>query len=187
MSNPLRLLVVTTILGLLASLLGCAGYGTSVHMHERDGIYVLHVPASSLQVLIPRNGFVQKDARQVGGPDHPWYFYFEDSARNTIISGWFEAEKAFPGIRRLWEEDTRVWEKEGLPTPADVAFTKIGNWDAVFYDLPHSDYTDSHLMAHWIQAGTWIELHLSITTKAPSSSARSALVDKLHTIRIAKY
>ena len=187
MSNPQRLLILTTILGLLGSVLGCAGYGTSVHMHERDGIYVLHVPASSLQILIPRNGFVQKDPRQVGGPDHPRYFYFADSTRNIIISGWFEPEEAFPGIHRLWEEEAKIVEREGLPTPADVAFTKIGNWNAVFYDLLHPEYTNSHLRAHWLQAGTWIDLHLSITCKVPSALARSNLADVLKTVRVVKY
>lgn len=175
-----------TLVTLMAFLLGCAGYRTSVQIHERNGIYVLRVPGSRLQIVIQKNGFVQKSARQVGGPDHPRYFYFEDSARNMIISGWFEDERVFPGIHRLWVGDTRAWEKEGLPNPFDVTFTRIGNWHAVFFDLLHPGYTNSHLRAHWFEAGIWIDLHLSIMTKAPSSSARSVLVDQLKTIRIVK-
>jgi hypothetical protein len=175
------------MLVLSASFIACAGYGTAVHTHKRGGNYVLHVPASRLQVIIPKNGFVQKDPRQVGGPDTPGYFYFEDSTNNIIISGWFSPEKAFPGTLQLWEKDTKAWEKKGLPTPLDVAFEKTGSWDAILYDLQKPNHTNSHLRAQWVQAGTWIDLHLSITIKDSSSAARHILREVLKVIRVEKY
>jgi hypothetical protein len=187
MKNTKRFLLATALLCLPASLAGCAGYPTAVHTHDRNENYVLHVPASSLQVIIPKNGFVQKDTRQFGGSDSPRYFVFIDSARNIIVSGWFESEKAFPGLHQFWEEQTKYHEQKGLPTPIDVTFENIGNWNAVFFDMPVPDYTNSHVRAHWIQGDTWIDLHLSITCKAPAALARSDLAEVLKTVRVVKY
>jgi len=84
-----RRFLTLTILLVSVSLSGCAGYGSAVHTHEKRDSYVLHVPASDLQVIIPKNGFVQRDPRQVAGSMSPRYFYFEDSAHKIILSGWY--------------------------------------------------------------------------------------------------
>jgi hypothetical protein len=174
------------ILVFLASLVGCASYGTSVHTHNLQGDYALHVPVFSVQVVIPKNGFVQKDPRQVGGSDSPRYFWFQDDDRGIIISGWFESDTVFPGIREFWEKDTKHWVEKGLPAPVDIAFEKIGYWDAIIYDIQNPELTNSHIRAHWLQTGTWIDIHLSISTKAPTAEARSTLKDLLSAVRVEK-
>lgn len=174
------------ILVLLASLVGCASYGTSVHTHNLQGDYALHVPVSSVQVVIPKNGFVQKDPRQVGGSDSQRYFWFQDDDHGIIISGWFESEKVFPGVRQFWEKEIKYYVEKELPAPVDVTFEKIGNWDAIIYDIRNPDYTNSHIRAHWLQTGTWIDIHLSISTKAPTAEARLILKDLLSTVRVEK-
>jgi hypothetical protein len=180
--SALQRLVFFSILVLLALLVGCAG----VHTHKVQGDYVLHDPVSSVQVVIPGNGFVQKDPRQVGGSDSPHYFFFADEARRIIISGWFAPEKAYPGIREFWEKETKSYAERGLPAPVDVTFEKIGNWDAIIYDIRNPQYTNSHVRAHWLQTGTWIDIHLSIAIKAPTGEARSTLKDLLTKVRVEK-
>jgi hypothetical protein len=44
----------------------------------------------------------------------------------------------------------------------------------------------SHLRAHWVQAGTWIELHLSITSSRASADNRAALLALLGEIRVSE-
>ena len=186
MVNAQRFLILIIFL-IFASLSGCAGYGTAVHTHERNDGYTLHVPASKLQVIIPRNGFVQKDPRQVGGSDSPRYFYFADSAHNIVLSGWFEPDKAFRGMREFWESEIKAYEKNGLPAPTNVTFEKIGNWTAVIYDMNDPGRTITHMRAHWIQAGTWIDIHLSVTASPPNSSARMILIDQIRKVRVEEY
>ena len=90
-----RYLVLTLILFVLSSLIGCAGIGNSIHTHESDSFYVLHVPTSELAVYIHKNGFIQKESREVNGPDHPRYFFFGNDSQQIAISGWFEPEKNY--------------------------------------------------------------------------------------------
>ncbi len=183
-----RHLFVISLLALMipACLIGCAGYATSVHTHERFGEYIVELPASNLRVIIPQKGFVQKDAKESGN-NNPQYFCFADNARNIIISGWFIPEENFPGVHQFWEKETKAYEQHGAPKPEDVVFEKTGNWGLIFYDVHNSKLTNAHVRAHWVQAGTWIDLHLSITTKASSSEARSRLKEVLNTIQVKTY
>jgi hypothetical protein len=55
---------------------------------------------------------------------------------------------------------------------------EIGDWDSVLYDIPYplGKFTNSHLKAHWLQGGTWIEVHLSLTAATPSAETRDKLM-----------
>ena len=104
----------------------------------------------------------QKNRPAGGSTDSPRYFYFEDTSQTLIISGWCESSRSFQGIARFWKDQTQMWKGKGLPDPQDVLFHKIGNWEAIRYDLKNPRYTNSHIRAHWLQAGTWIDIHLSV-------------------------
>jgi hypothetical protein len=179
----IRHFLLISILIFSSLLVGCAGYATAVHVHEINNDYVLHVPVSKLAVTIPKNGFIQRNNRIGGGTDNPRYFYFVNDSRKIIISGWFDAVDNFPGINKIWDETKKTYSSE-FPPPIDMASEKIGNWDAIIYDIQIPDYTNSHIRANWLQAGTWIDIHISITTKSPSSEARSELITLLKAIEV---
>jgi hypothetical protein len=154
----------------------------AIQVTQKDNSYILTVPVSRLVMSIPSSGLSQKDNSIGGSTDNPRYFYFDDSANSLIISGWFEPAKGFSGVQKFWTDETNAWKKNKLPEPRDVLFKKIGNWDAVLYDMDIPGKTNSHIRAHWIQSGTWIDMHLSVVSKQSSREARSKIESLLNSI-----
>jgi hypothetical protein len=135
-------------------------------------------------MTIPEGGLSQEKNTRGGSTDSPRYFYLEDKALQLIISGWFEPSKGFRGIKSFWEDEIRAWKRGGLPEPHNILFTKIANWDAILYDISIPKGSNSHIRAHWLQAGTWIDIHLSMTSDRPSSEVRNTLQSLLKNIRV---
>lgn len=155
----------------------------SIAVQQRNGAYEMTVPVSRLVVSIPRGDLVlDKDA--TGGVKSPRYFYLKDDSQHLIISGWFDAEQGFSGIREFWEGETKQWLDNGHLQPQDVSFAKYSGWDAVLYDIPTPFGSNSHIRAHWLQAGMWIDLHLSITSGRPPAENRATLKSALKAIRV---
>jgi phage terminase large subunit-like protein len=168
----------------LSFLTGCAGDSNTVHTHEKDGYYELHVPVSKLILTIPQDGLIKKNVKIGGGTDNPRYFYFENGSKKLIISGWFEPAQNYPGINKYWEDKVINWRRMGLQPPKDVYFKKVYGWNSIFYNDQLPDYTVSHISANWIQAGTWIDLHISITSNYPNDEVRSKLVKIIDSIQV---
>jgi hypothetical protein len=135
--------------------------------------YELWVPASRVYMIVPRGRLTPADNPAGGAASSPRYFYFVDRAFN--LSGWFEPADKFSGVQSFWETEMRAWSQRGLPAPLDVQFKKVGEWNAIIYDSPSPLGTNSHIRAHWVQEGTWIDVHLSMTSSASSAQLRSAL------------
>ena len=135
--------------------------------------YELWVPASRVYVVLPRGRLASFKNPLGGSANNPRYFYFVDRSFN--VSGWFEPAEKFSGVQKFWEGETRALRENGLPAPADVAFKKVNAWEAIIYDFPSPAGTSSHIRAHWVQAGTWIDIHLSLTSSRPSADMRTAL------------
>jgi len=156
----------------------------TIQINETASDYVLTVPASRLIMTLSKGGLSQKKYSLGGSTDHPRYFYFEDQALHLIVSGWFEPEQKFAGIKKFWADETNTWKQRGLPEPRDASFVKLGNWDAIVYDIQIPNGTNSHIRAHWLQAGTWIDIHLSITSNRPSLETRAKLESLLKNISV---
>jgi hypothetical protein len=150
-----------------------------------DTTYELSVPISKLTMTVPRGQLVQTPG---GGGNHPRYFSFSDGALN--VSGWFEPAGQYRGMNAFWENETRAWKTRGLPEPRNVQFAKFSNWEAVLYDIDlsaagnASAASNTHIRAHWIQDGTWIDLHLSLTASAPVAEVRARLQAFLETVQV---
>jgi hypothetical protein len=84
----------------------------------------------------------------------------------------------------LWESETTEWARRGLSQPKNVSFKKIDNWQIVVYDIPSPSGSSVHMRAHWVQAGTWIEMHISITSKSTSAKSRGKMMEMLKGIRV---
>ena len=156
----------------------------TIQISQSKESYVLTVPVSQLVMTIPKGGLTQKTNAQGGSAASPRYFFFGDDALNLFISGWFESEGGFQGVEKFWKNETKAWKRKGLPEPRDVSFVKIDNWDAIIYDIELPKSSNSHVRAHWVQAGTWIDIHISITSDHPSVELRAKLADFLKTIQV---
>jgi hypothetical protein len=146
--------------------------------------YEVTVPVSQLIMTIPKGGLSQKKTVIGGSTASPRYFYFEDKTLQLIISGWFESEQRFTGVKKFWEQETKAYKDRSLPEPRDVSFVKIGSWDAIIYDSQLRNVTNSNIRAHWVQAGTWIDIHISITSDRPSTDSRAKLIAQLNSIQV---
>ena len=162
------------------------GHGQNVPASERlqitdgNGAYVLSVPVSSLIMTIPKGGL----APQQGGSTSPRYFYFREKGTSLIISGWFESAQRFRGVKELWAEQAAANKQHKLPEPQNVAFDRVGNWEVVSYDMNVQGAHDSTIRAEWAEAGTWIDLHLSITSTEPVANLQAKLRNRLQGIQV---
>lgn len=158
----------------------------TLQVTEDQGRYSLVVPVSGLTMTLPRGGLTQGSNTHGGSAAHPRYFFFQDKSGDSsvIASGWFEPQRQFVSAKKIWEDDTAQWRRKGLPEPTGVLFQKIGNWDAVIYDHSVPGGSNTHLRAHWVEAGTWIDLHLSLTSPRPIAECRAQLLALLKSITV---
>jgi len=179
-------------LGVLAFCVGgvaaaqAARKADSLEITEEEGNYVLTVPVSRLVMSIPKGGLERGRSTSGGATDSPRYFYFEDKASHLIASGWFEPDSEFPGIERVWKDETAAWKRKKLPEPQDVSFERSGSWNAIVYDMATPAGGNSHLRAHRLQAGTWIEIHLSLTGDASREERRGKLREFLSVVQVSE-
>ncbi len=144
--------------------------------------YRLTVPASRIEVILHGDNLEQ----QPGGGTSPRYFFFDDRGQGAVISGWFEPAQAFPGIKQFWEKETGGSKPGKLPGPENVKFENVGKWQVVAYDvkLPAANATNVHLRAERVQAGTWLDFHLSMTSSLSSAAARAKLEEVLKGVEV---
>lgn len=144
--------------------------------------YSLTVPASRLEVILHGSKLEQ----QPGGSTSPGYFYFDDNGRGAIISGWFEPADNFPGIKPFWKNeagDPKDYKRGGL---MNVKFENVGKWQVVAYEVrfPGANWGYANMRAERVQAGTWIDLHLSIPHRLSAAKAHAKLLDVLRSIEV---
>jgi len=148
---------------------------------------MLTVPVSRLVMTIPKGELQVQRGATSGAGNSPRYFYFEDqSTPRLIISGWFESADGFTNIDSFWRKETAAWKHQGLPKPRDVSFENVGTWTAVLYDMSAAGATSTNVRAHWVQAGTWIDIHLSLTGQETPSVLRQKLRSVLQSIKVAE-
>ena len=180
-------LVALLFLVSACSTTGGARPAESIEIKEANDSYRLSVPVSQLAMTLPKGNWSLKDKSIGGETSNPRYFYFVDKKEaSLILSGWFEPDRLFTGVPKLWEKDTQSWKKGGLPQPINVSFEKLGGWDTVMYDHNLDNLVSSHLRAHWVQSGTWIDLHLSTTTNRSSTENREKLRSLLRGISVSE-
>ncbi len=144
--------------------------------------YRLNVPASRIEVILHGDNLEQ----QPGGSNSPRYFFFDDRGQGAVISGWFEPAQGFPGIKQFWENETRGSKNDKLPGPVNVKFGNLGKWQIVAYEIkfPAANVSNVHLRAERVQAGTWLDLHLSMTSNLSSAAARAKLEAVLESLEV---
>ena len=183
----IKLVLVAAVLLLADACSTAPRSNEAIQITETRNGYSLSVPVSQLTMTLPRGNWLRKDQSKLGGgASHPRYFYFEDGKEESLIlSGWFEPDRLFSGsASQQWEKDLPGLKKAKLPAPGNVVFERIAGWDTVTYDQVFSGIVSSHLRAHWVQAGTWIDLHLSTTTQASSAENRKKLKALLRSISV---
>jgi hypothetical protein len=133
-------------------------------------------------MTLPEGGLVQKAMDIGGSTSNPRYFHFSDPSRGLILSGWFEPAGAFKGLKQFWEAEQAAGKKSGLPAPVNVSASKVGPWQTIFYEHPFPTGLSSHVRAHYVSVGTWIDLHISVTANESGEKNRAVLESILKSI-----
>jgi len=178
--------VVTSGLAMLAGASGGnakagdkAASPQAVSVTEKDGSYELTAPWSRVILKFPQGGLLPD--RSGRGPAHPGYFYLDGGSPLVIVSGWFEPVLAYEGKKQYFAEIRRKLTGLGPVSVEGMAERKVGSWDVMTYSLRSKDRPDwvhPNLRASCVQAGTWIDVHLS------SSAGHDALIALLKGMEI---
>ena len=157
----------------------------TLKVDELDQVYQLTVPVSQLFMTIPKDNF--KPTKNFGvSADNPRYFYFLDPQQGVIASGWFEAAASYAGFEKHWNAEKDGWKKSRMPAPVNETLFNADGWQGVSYDitLPDEMGNNTHIRAYYAYANTWIDLHLSMTSKADIHSMRATLMSLLKRIEV---
>lgn len=157
-----------------------------ISIMEEPEHYVLTVPVSRLVMRIPKAGLSKGKNPGGGSANSPRYFYLENQALHLIISGWFEPERGFKGVEDFWAAETADWKRLNRPEAQNVSFEKLGSWNAILYDIPITGAKNSHIRAHWVHSGTWIDVHLSLTADPSAPDLRPKLRDLVKAIEVSE-
>lgn len=183
-SRHMQLIGLASVL--LTLVCGCLSIpdNDSVQVRTRSSTYVVKPPYSKISLHIPKGRLSKKPFGQAGETYNPAYFHFADDEINLVVSGTFRPAKVFPGTKTLWECQVQEWVSRDLPVPQDVLFEDVGAWQVIIYDLTVADSHGSHLRAHWVKEGIWIDLHLSKASRQKDVGAKSRLLGLLRRIRV---
>lgn len=163
-----------------------ASKDVSIEITQRKEKYILTVPVSRLVMTVPKGDLTRVHNSNGGSADSPRYFIFEDETHHLIVSGWFESDDNFPGVKQFWAEEMAAWKQRNLPEAQDVIFEDIGSWKAILYDINIPGTGNSHVRAHWVQDGTWIDVHISLTSNESQTGRRNRLREALKAIQVSE-
>jgi hypothetical protein len=181
-----RRLILLSIIIMLFSTIGCIGL-SNIHINEISQNYELYTPEKKLVLTIPKDGFTLRDLRDDNLRTYetsPSFFYLENRKSGLTITCWFKTQEEFPGINIFWDDEIAGLRRAGLPSPKNVSFSEVADWDTITYDMKYPNSTKSYIKAHRLQENTWIEIVLSIPSDFPGDEPRSRLVDILKRIHV---
>jgi hypothetical protein len=148
---------------------------------EKDGAYELSVPVSRLSLAIPKGQLLPSKSSADNG--NPRYFLFEDQKRSLIISGWFEPEQSFNGMDSFWSGEQRSLSQNGIQIE-NIKREQFASWQVVLYDIQLPGGRSFNMRAECVQAGTWIDVHMSVTGKLSDAEGEKLLRDTLGAIQV---
>jgi hypothetical protein len=155
-------------------------------MTSADDTIELTVPVSALALRIPKGDLAPVKQAKSGAQDSPRYFHLSDTGRGLAVSGWFEPARAFKGYKEFWGSEFAAMQRAGLLPIVPPTGVEVGNWTGLAYELPlpikGTEVVNTHVRVELIEAGTWIDLHISITTRNPLADARNEALEFLKSI-----
>jgi hypothetical protein len=142
----------------------------------------LSVPASRLTLIFPRGGLAAVNEPRAGAAASFRYFHFNDEKRGLVVSGWFEPASSYGGFEKFWTGELLAMKKNGIPIREAPEVVMAGPWQAAAYNVVLPNGVSANVRAELISAGTWVDVHISVTSKGSSSEAREQAVQFLRSI-----
>jgi hypothetical protein len=143
--------------------------------------FTFTVPQSRVIVKVSDPSLRPDDA----APARPSYFKLTRRDPQLILSGWLEPASSYKGLKEFWQSESRSPAYAGALAPTRVEMLKTGPWDVVAFDvLVPGGGASAHVRAERVQAGTWIDLHLSTTSARPPATLRAELLAVLRQVQV---
>jgi hypothetical protein len=116
----------------------------------------------------------------------PNYFKLTRKEPFLIVSGWLEPAQGYKGLIAFWDSESRSPAFAGDRAPVRVEKLREGAWEVVAFDVSVPGAVQSNLRAERVEAGTWIDLHLSTITRDTSASTklRAELLAALRQVQV---
>jgi hypothetical protein len=147
-----------------------------------DGDHItMFVPASRIAVSLPRGNLELDTGPRTGSAASPRYFRFNDPKGGIIVSGWFESANQFGGFEQFWNSEFQSMKKSGVPLKGAPEVVRVGPWIAAAYDVDVGKLNgaNTHMRSELIEAGTWVDLHISVTKDGSIEDARNVALEFL--------
>jgi hypothetical protein len=185
---------VGILIAVLAHVPACSAAGTdpavTVAISEVNGNWEITVPVSHVTLVVPEAGLRLIKADSGGSTSSPRYFLLKDDAKGErIVSGWFESALRVKDVKQTlqgsWDVEGANLKKSGFE-PYDVVVGEIGDWATISYQIqvPTKAGSSVQIRASRIIADTWIDLHLSVTSGAPTDENRALVTQLLKSMRV---
>jgi hypothetical protein len=185
-----RSMRLTYLVGVLSVMIGGSSVpaaaveepsGTLVTTTLGDSIE-LSVPASRLTVIFPHGDLAAVNEPRTGAAASLRYFHFIDEKRGLVVSGWFEPASSYGGFEKFWTGELLAMKKHGIPIRGAPDVVKAGPWQVVAYDVDFPKGVSANVRAELISAGTWVDVHISVTSNGSPREAREQAVQFLKSI-----
>lgn len=144
------------------------------------------VPVSAISLRVPKGDLSPVEESKTGAQASPRYFHLEDARRGLVVSGWFESANAFRGFEAFWAGEFSAMKRSGLIPAAPPTPVAVGNWSGAAYEIAVpmdlGKGINTHIRAELIDSGTWVDLHISITSQKSLADAQSEALEFLTSI-----
>lgn len=147
---------------------------------DRDHI-TMSVPVSRITISLPRGSLERNGGPSAGSAASPRYFRFDDPKQGIIVSGWFESANQFEGFEKFWKAEFQSMKKNGVNVKGSPDVVRVGPWIAAAYDVDVGAIkgVNTHLRSELVEAGTWVDLHISVTEEGSIEDARKVALQFL--------
>jgi len=171
---------VAKAMSLLSSLQFEPGTGVAAAAPSPGAPFTFTAPQSRVIVKMSDPSLRPDDA----APASMNYFKLTRRDPQLILSGWLEPASSYKGLKEFWQSESRSPAYAGALAPNRVEMLKAGPWEVVAFDVSVPGGTSAHLRAERVQAGTWIDLHLSTTSARPPATLRAELLAVLRQVQV---
>jgi hypothetical protein len=144
------------------------------------------VPVSNLVLKCPKASFIVDDSHRGGAASSPRYFWLGDKSTGAVVSGWFESAEGAGDLRKSWVTEMAELKKKGFGEPMAVEERQIGPWRTITYGIAIPSGSSTHIRASLVQSGTWIDIHLSVSSGAPVEETRRIVTELLSSLEVQK-
>ncbi len=172
---------VGSAMSLLSSLRFEPGTTVGQASSTPGGPFTFTVPQSQVIVKVSDPSLRPDESAPLG----PSYFKLSRRDPQLILSGWLEPASRYKGLKEFWQSESRSPAYAGAGAPTRVEMRRTGPWEVVAFDVPvPGGGTSAHVRAERVQAGTWIDLHLSATSARPPATLRAQLLAALRQVEV---